>query len=59
MEPRKKRARPASTADVSVLMVSADEGDRAAADALFDVLYSELRRLAARELSRQGAPLSA
>jgi len=37
-------------------MVSADEGDRAAADALFDVLYSELRRLAARELSRQGAP---
>jgi RNA polymerase sigma factor (TIGR02999 family) len=56
MEPRKKSARPASTADVSFLMMSADEGDRAAADALFDVLYSELHRLAARELSRQGAP---
>jgi RNA polymerase sigma factor (TIGR02999 family) len=56
MEPRKKSAKLASTADVSILIVSADEGDRAAADALFDVLYSELRRLAARELSRQGAP---
>jgi RNA polymerase sigma factor (TIGR02999 family) len=56
METRKNSARLASTADVSLLMVSADEGDRAAADALFDVLYSELHRLAARELSRQGAP---
>src|SRR4030095_2258380 len=56
METRKNSARLASTADVSALMVSADEGNRAAADALFDVLYSELRRLAARELSRQGAP---
>jgi RNA polymerase sigma factor (TIGR02999 family) len=32
----------------------ADHGDRAAADALFDTLYSELHRLARRELARQG-----
>jgi RNA polymerase sigma factor (TIGR02999 family) len=31
-----------------------DQGERAAADALFDSLYSELHRLARRELARQG-----
>ncbi|MPY90388.1 MAG: sigma-70 family RNA polymerase sigma factor [Luteitalea sp.] len=37
------------------LIVSADRGDRAAADALFDTLYAELHRLARRELARQGS----
>ena len=36
------------------LVAAADQGDRAAADALFDTLYSELHRLARRELARQG-----
>jgi RNA polymerase sigma factor (TIGR02999 family) len=35
------------------LMASAEDGDTAAADALFAVLYAELHRLAQRELSRQ------
>jgi RNA polymerase sigma factor (TIGR02999 family) len=43
----------ASTLDE--LIASADRGDRAAADELFDMLYSKLHRLARRELSRQGA----
>jgi len=33
---------------------AADQTERAAADALFDTLYSELHRLARRELARQG-----
>jgi RNA polymerase sigma factor (TIGR02999 family) len=37
-------------------MTSADRGERAAADSLFAMLYAELRRLAARELSRRQAP---
>ncbi len=37
---------------VDLLITSADGGDRSAADALFAVLYSELKRLARRELSR-------
>src|SRR6476646_6945549 len=56
MESRKESANPASTADVSTLLASADKDDSSAADALFALLYAELRRLAARELSRQGAP---
>ena len=36
-------------------MTPADHGDRAAADALFDTLYSELHRLARRELAQAGA----
>jgi RNA polymerase sigma factor (TIGR02999 family) len=39
-------------------MGAADQGDRSAADALFGALYSELHRLAKRELARQGIPLS-
>ena len=39
---------------LNALMASADRGDRAAADALFDTLYAELHRLARRELARQG-----
>jgi RNA polymerase sigma factor (TIGR02999 family) len=39
-------------------MEAADRGDAAAADALFAALYSELHRMARRELARQGAPVS-
>lgn len=41
-----------------VLISAADRGDGAAAEALFSQLYSELHRLARRELARQGAPVS-
>jgi RNA polymerase sigma factor (TIGR02999 family) len=41
-------------ATLDTLIVSADRGNRGAADALFDMLYSELHRLARRELARQG-----
>lgn len=43
---------------ISSLINAAETGDRAAADALFSALYSELHRLAKRELVRQGAPAS-
>jgi RNA polymerase sigma factor (TIGR02999 family) len=44
---------------VDALITSADHGDRSAADALFDALYSELHSLASRELARQhGGPAS-
>ena len=39
---------------VDALITSADRGNRSAADALFDALYSELHGLASRELARQG-----
>ncbi len=39
-------------------MVEAQGGDDSAATTLFQVLYSELHRMAKRELARQGAPLS-
>jgi RNA polymerase sigma factor (TIGR02999 family) len=40
------------------LIVAAETGDRPAAEALFAALYSELHRLAKRELARQGLPVS-
>jgi RNA polymerase sigma factor (TIGR02999 family) len=40
------------------LIEAAERGDRSAADALFDALYSELHRLAKRQLARQGAHVS-
>jgi len=40
------------------LIDAVERGDSSAADALFSALYTELRRLAARELGRQGVPLS-
>ena len=43
---------------VSSLIAGAQQGDAAAAEALFQVLYAELHRMAKRELARQGAPLS-
>src|SRR5204862_4406991 len=39
----------------STLVASAEQGDRAAADALFAALYEELHRMARRELARRGA----
>jgi RNA polymerase sigma factor (TIGR02999 family) len=39
---------------ISSLIVAAEQGDRPAADALFAALYSELHRLAKRELGRYG-----
>lgn len=46
------------TSSISSLITAAEEGDRAAADALFDALYSELLRVAKRELGRQGTPIT-
>ena len=43
---------------ISSLIVAAEQGDRPAAEALFSALYSELHRLAKRELARQGLPAS-
>jgi len=40
------------------LIIAADGGDRPAAAALFAALYSELHKLAKRELARQGIPVS-
>jgi len=39
-------------------MEAAEAGDELAADALFSALYSELHRIAKRELVRQGVPMS-
>ena len=44
---------------ISSLISAAERGDTVAAtDALFSTLYSELHRLAKRELARRGAPAS-
>jgi RNA polymerase sigma factor (TIGR02999 family) len=43
---------------VSLLIQAAERGDESAADALFSSLYSELHRIAKRELARQGVPVS-
>jgi RNA polymerase sigma factor (TIGR02999 family) len=43
---------------ISSLIVAAENGDRPAAEALFAALYSELHRLAKRELARPGVPVS-
>jgi RNA polymerase sigma factor (TIGR02999 family) len=40
---------------LSTLIASAEQGDAAAADTLFTALYSELHRMARRELARRGA----
>ena len=41
---------------ISSLIGAAESGDSAATDTLFSTLYSELHRLAKRELARRGAP---
>jgi RNA polymerase sigma factor (TIGR02999 family) len=43
------------TADITSLLASAEQGDRAAADAVFSALYDELHRMARRELGRGGS----
>jgi RNA polymerase sigma factor (TIGR02999 family) len=43
---------------ISSLINAADRGDRAAADQLFTALYSELHRMAKRELARNAVPMS-
>lgn len=43
---------------ISSLIVAAEGGDHPAAEALFAALYSELHRVAKRELARQGLPVS-
>jgi RNA polymerase sigma factor (TIGR02999 family) len=43
---------------ISSLIASADGGDRAAADALFAALYSELHRMASRQLARSSSELT-
>jgi RNA polymerase sigma factor (TIGR02999 family) len=48
----------ASETNLNVLMQAAESGSKEAADALFSALYSELRRLARRELARHGAPMT-
>jgi len=40
--------------NLSALVASAEQGDTAAADALFAALYDELHRMARRELNRRG-----
>jgi RNA polymerase sigma factor (TIGR02999 family) len=46
-----------SDSTIASLADATERGDRSAADALFAALYSELHRLARRELARQGVPL--
>ena len=41
---------------LSALIASAEAGDRSAADALFAALYSELHRLASRQLAKGASP---
>ena len=43
---------------ISSLIGAAERREGSAAEALFAALYSELRRVAKRELARQGVPLS-
>jgi len=44
--------------NLSSLIEAAEQGDNSASEALFSALYSELHRLAKRELARQSAPLT-
>ena len=41
---------------ITELLTATERGDAAASDALFNALYSELHRMARRELARSGAP---
>jgi RNA polymerase sigma factor (TIGR02999 family) len=43
---------------ISILIASTESGDRSAADALFAALYTELHRLAERQLARRGSDLT-
>ena len=43
---------------ITALLTSAEQGDRAAADALFAALYGELHRMARRELAKRGSNMT-
>jgi hypothetical protein len=43
---------------ISSLIGAAERGDRSASETLFAALYSELHRMAKRELARNGVPVS-
>ena len=43
---------------LGALLEAAERGNQACADALFTTLYSELHRIAKRELARRGVPVS-
>lgn len=43
---------------ITSLISAAEAGDSAASEALFSALYSEMHRMAKRELARQGSPMS-
>jgi RNA polymerase sigma factor (TIGR02999 family) len=43
---------------ITALFTSAEQGDRAAADALFTALYGELHRMARRELAKRGSNMT-
>lgn len=44
--------------NLAALIEAAERGERNSADALFSVLYSQLHRIAKRELSRRGFPMT-
>ncbi|MGH9542568.1 MAG: ECF-type sigma factor [Terriglobales bacterium] len=47
-----------SAPNLALLLEAAEAGGKEAADALFSALYAQLRRVAKRELARQGAPMT-
>lgn len=47
-----------SALSIASLIAAAEHGDRAAGENLFGILYSELHRVAKRELARRGVPVS-
>lgn len=56
--PRAKGLGTQLGAAVSSLIREAEHGDSSASQALFQLLYAELHRMAKRELARHGAPVS-
>lgn len=56
--PRAKGSGTQLGAAVSSLIREAEHGDSSASQALFQLLYAELHRMAKRELARHGAPVS-
>lgn len=50
---------PVVESPISLLIASAERGDRSAADALFAALYSELHRMAKRALGPDAVPITA
>lgn len=57
-ETRQGRIRGVMNPEIPSLVAAAERGEHGAAEALFSVLYSELHRMARRELARGGAHMS-